>query len=57
MAKPIVIEYCYKFRDNSTKTFTLSLDRDTLSLQVDRTPNPPVWSLLTHKQCQIALST
>jgi hypothetical protein len=52
MTKPIIIEYCYKFNDNATKTFTLNLDRDTLSLQVEQKPNPPVWSLLTHKQCQ-----
>jgi hypothetical protein len=52
MTQSIVIEYSYKFKDNSKKTFVLTLDRDTLSLQVERKPNPPVWSLLTHKQCQ-----
>jgi hypothetical protein len=52
MANPFTIEYRYKFKGGLTKTFTLHLDRDTLGLLVERRPDPPVWALLTHQQCQ-----
>ncbi len=51
MAKPITFEYAYKFKKGLVKKFTLSLDRESLSLQKARAANPPLWTLLSHKQC------
>lgn len=52
MAKPLTIEYCFKFKTGSLATFTLNLDRETLLLQKAKIPQPPLWSLLGHKQCE-----
>jgi hypothetical protein len=52
MAKPITIEYVYKFKSGQNKKFTLDLDRDTLALQTVRKPESPLWALLNHKRCE-----
>ena len=52
MAKPISIEYSYKFKNGLNKKFIINLDRDTLALQRERKPTPPLWALLNHKKCE-----
>jgi hypothetical protein len=52
VADPIAIDYSYQFRTGSPVTFRLRLDRQTLGLILDKSPNPPVWTLLNHKKCQ-----
>jgi len=52
MAKPITIEYNYKFKNGKNTKFILNLDRDTLRLELARKPNPPLWALLNHKKCE-----
>jgi hypothetical protein len=51
MTAPIKIDYSYRFQNGSTKTFNLLLDGETLSLMLQKKPDPPLWALLTHKQC------
>jgi len=52
MTKPITIEYNYQFKKGTNTKFTLNLDRDTLHLQKELRPNPPLWALLNHKKCE-----
>jgi len=52
MAQPITIEYDYKFKQGATTKFTLNLNRDTLLLELDRKPDPPLWALLNHHKCE-----
>jgi hypothetical protein len=51
MQKPIAITYHYHFKNRPAKIFALLLDRNSLSLQVDRKTDPPLWALLNHKKC------
>jgi hypothetical protein len=52
MGTPVTIAYTYTFKNGMTKNFTMVLDRATLALQLEKRPNPPLWTLLTHKQCE-----
>ncbi len=52
MTKQLTFEYVYKFKNGLIKKFQLNLDREFLSLQVDRRPDPPLWALLNHKKCE-----
>ncbi len=52
MAKLLTFEYVYKFKNGLRKKFLVNLDRDSLSLQVARRPDPPLWTLLNHKKCE-----
>jgi len=52
MASPIKIEYAFEFKKGLIRKFAISLDRDTLLLQTEKRANPPLWTLLTHKQCE-----
>ena len=52
MTAPIKIDYSYRFQNGSTKTFDLLLDGETLGLMLQKKPAPPLWALLTHKQCE-----
>jgi len=52
MSKPIIFEYSFKFKKGLNKKFVMTLDRDTLALQLDRRPDPPLWALLNHKKCE-----
>jgi hypothetical protein len=52
MTTPITIEYTYTFPKGQTKRFLMILDRDTLSLTVERRLDPPLWTLLNHKRCE-----
>ncbi len=49
---PITIAYTYTFKNGTIKKFTMVLDRATLSLQMEKRPDPPLWALLTHKKCE-----
>ncbi len=51
MTKTIKIDYSYKFKSGAAVTFNLLLDRQTLSLMLEKKPNPPVWTVLNHKKC------
>jgi len=51
MTEPIKIDYTYRFTSGTVKTFNLVLDGKTLGLMLEKNPHPPVWALLTHKQC------
>ncbi len=53
MTSPIKIDYSYRFQNGSTTTFNLRLDLQTLALMLDRRPDPPLWTLLNHKKCEI----
>jgi len=53
MESQITISYEYTFTSGAAKKFTLNLDKKTLGLQLEKQPNPPPWSLLTHKKCEI----
>lgn len=52
MPKPIIIEYNYTFKSGAVKRFTMALDSATLALQLGKRPNPPLWTLLSHKKCE-----
>ena len=52
MAKSLVLEYVYRFKKGLIKKFLLSLDRDSLALQVEKKPDAPLWALLNHKKCE-----
>ena len=52
MTAPIKIDYSYGFRNGSTKTFKLLLDGRTLGLILEKRPDPSLWALLKHKQCE-----
>ena len=52
MTAPIKIGYSYRFQNGSTKTFNLQLNGETLGLMLQKKPAPPLWALLTHKQCE-----
>jgi len=51
MAQPLAFEYVYTFKNGLVKKIRLDLDRDSLSLQRERRPDPPLWTLLNHKRC------
>lgn len=53
MPEPFIIEYRYTFLSGAVKKFTMALDRETLSLRLDRRPNAPPWALLNHTKCEI----
>jgi hypothetical protein len=52
MAQPLAFEYVYTFKKGLVKKFLISLDRDSLALQRERRPDPPLWALLNHKRCE-----
>lgn len=53
MTEPIRIAYMYQFKSGQKVAFNLQLDRETLALILEKRPNPPVWTLLNHKKCEI----
>ena len=53
MSEPFIIEYCYTFQSGVIKKFTMSLNRATLALQIDKRPDAPPWALLNHTKCEI----
>lgn len=51
MTDVIKIDYSYQFRTGAPVTFNIRLDRQTLALMLHKRPDPPHWTLLSHKQC------
>lgn len=52
MEQPITIVYQYAFATGGLKNFSLVLDRETLGLQLENRPNPPMWTKLQHHKCE-----
>ena len=52
MSEPIKIDYAYQFKAGAPVRFNLRLDRETLALQLEKRPDPPLWALLNHKKCE-----
>jgi len=52
MSEPIKIDYAYQFKTGALVRFNLRLDRETLALQLEKRPDPPLWALLNHKKCE-----
>ncbi|HUJ16467.1 MAG TPA: hypothetical protein VL197_00565 [Nitrospirota bacterium] len=52
MSEPIKIDYAYQFKTGAPVRFNLRLDRETLALQLEKRPDPPLWALLNHKKCE-----
>jgi hypothetical protein len=49
--KPHSIVYQFKFEDGDSKTFTVLLDPDTISLILPESEFTPEWTLLDHYKC------
>jgi len=47
------IVYEFTFRDKTTKSFDVHLDKDSLSLITETKQDPPEWARLEYKQCSI----
>ncbi|MBI5640474.1 MAG: hypothetical protein HZA17_08625 [Nitrospirae bacterium] len=51
MAGLFAIDYSFGFRDGGNKTFSITLDRDTLSLSPGAFLPPPSWAELQRNRC------
>lgn len=47
----IKIVYSFRFKNGSTKIFSISLDRNNLSIIPEKSTDPPVWTKLSHNKC------
>ena len=51
MNDPIIITYCFNFDDGTDKTFSLQLDRETLTFANSEISDAPKWAKLTYNKC------
>ena len=51
MNDPIIITYCFNFDDGRDKTFSLKLDRETLTFENSEINDAPEWAKLSYNKC------
>ncbi len=51
MNDPIIITYCFNFDDGRDKTFSLKLDRETLTFENSEISDAPKWAKLSYNKC------
>lgn len=51
MNDPIIITYCFNFDDGRDKTYSLKLDRETLSFSNSEISDAPKWAKLSYNKC------
>ena len=51
MNDPIIITYCFNFDDGRDKTFSLKLDRETLTFAYSEINDAPEWAKLSYNKC------